>query len=190
MGTKIKVLMVSAIIITFYPLSIDNYASAGFYDWMVSKETITSSINFPIIRETAGSFDKFFAWNNAGNQPVMPSILSSSNNDLALEQQEAVKVIRTYTVRATAYSSTPDQTDDTPFITAKGTLVRDGLVAANFLPFGTKIRIPNLYGEKIFVVEDRMNARYWYNIDIWFPERSLAKAFGSQRVTIEIVEES
>ncbi|HNY97834.1 MAG TPA: hypothetical protein PKM84_01795, partial [Candidatus Pacearchaeota archaeon] len=35
-------------------------------------------------------------------------------------------------VIVTAYSSTPDQCDDTPFVTAAGNQVRDGIVAANF----------------------------------------------------------
>ncbi|MBI2036999.1 MAG: hypothetical protein HYT14_01400, partial [Candidatus Liptonbacteria bacterium] len=56
------------------------------------------------------------------------------------------------TVTITAYSSTPEETDSTPFITASGTHVRDGVVAANFLPFGTAVKIPELYGDRLFVV--------------------------------------
>ena len=93
-------------------------------------------------------------------------------------------------VDVTGYSSTPEETDSTPFITAWGTRVRDGIMAANFLPFGTLVRIPSLFGEKIFVIEDRMNKRYKYNIDVWFSERELAKVFGVKKVTIEIVEEA
>ncbi|MBI2674340.1 MAG: 3D domain-containing protein [Candidatus Yanofskybacteria bacterium] len=92
-----------------------------------------------------------------------------------------------FTVMATAYSSTPDQTDDTPFVTARNTRVRDGLAAANFLPFGTEFRIPDLYGNKVFVVEDRMHKRYWRRVDIWFPERQMAKEFGVKQIRIEIV---
>ncbi|OGN19382.1 MAG: hypothetical protein A3F25_01565 [Candidatus Yanofskybacteria bacterium RIFCSPHIGHO2_12_FULL_45_19b] len=92
-----------------------------------------------------------------------------------------------YTVPASAYSSTPDQTDDTPFITAMGTHVRDGVIAANFLPLGTVIKIPELYGDKTFVVEDRMNKRYQYKIDLWFATRQAAKEFGVKQVKIEIV---
>lgn len=94
---------------------------------------------------------------------------------------------RAYVVAITGYSSTPDQTDHTPFITAAGTHVRDGVIAANFLPFGTVIKIPELFGDKTFIVEDRMASRYWFNIDIWFPERELAKEFGIKKVKIEIV---
>jgi len=96
--------------------------------------------------------------------------------------------IKELVVSITAYSSTPDQTDSSPFITARGTYVRDGIVAANFLPFGTKIKIPELFGDKIFVVEDRMNSRYWHKVDIWFPERHDALEFGIKTAKIQIIE--
>ncbi|MBI2063781.1 MAG: 3D domain-containing protein [Candidatus Yanofskybacteria bacterium] len=97
-------------------------------------------------------------------------------------------VVNELVVAATAYSSTPDQTDDTPFITAWNTTVRDGIIATNFLPFGTKIMIPEIYGNKIFVVEDRMNRRYWHTVDIWFPDRASALEFGFKKVKIQILE--
>ncbi len=99
------------------------------------------------------------------------------------------KVVQTLKMVATAYSSTPGETDSTPFITAAGTTVRDGIVANNLFPMGTKIRIPELYGDKIFVVEDRMNKKKgYYHIDIWFPSRSEAKDFGAKLLFVEILE--
>ena len=92
-------------------------------------------------------------------------------------------------VPMTAYSSTPDQTDSTPFTTASGTHVHWGTVAANFLPFGTKIKIPSMYGDQIFIVEDRMNKRYWHKVDIWMPGRQEALQFGVRTLEIEILEE-
>jgi len=88
----------------------------------------------------------------------------------------------------TAYSSTVDQTDDTPFITASNTRTRDGVVAANFLPFGTKVKIPGIFGDKVFTVEDRMAKKHDGKIDIWFPERYLAKNFGVQEADVLILE--
>ncbi len=88
-------------------------------------------------------------------------------------------------VLVTAYSSTVDQTDSTPFITASGTHVHDGTIAANFLKFGTKVKFPSLYGDKIFTVEDRMKSDY--KVDIWFPTRQEAKNFGVKRVEMEIL---
>lgn len=90
-------------------------------------------------------------------------------------------------MRITAYNSIPNQTDDTPFTTAMGTEVRDGVIAANFLPFGTRIMIPSLFGNKIFTVEDRMNIRYRHSIDIWMPDISHALDFGVRYAAIQIV---
>ena len=87
----------------------------------------------------------------------------------------------------TAYSSTPDQTDDTPFITAMGSRVRDGIVAANFLPFGTRIMIPDFFGDKVFVVEDRMHRRFSDRVDIWFADRASARHFGIRTAEIVIL---
>ncbi|KKU09024.1 MAG: 3D domain-containing protein [Candidatus Uhrbacteria bacterium GW2011_GWE2_45_35] len=94
--------------------------------------------------------------------------------------------IRTLTVPITAYSSEVGQTDSTPFITASGTTVRRGVIAANFLPIGTTVRIPELYGKEIFIVEDRMNARYDKRVDIWMEETADAKNFGIHWTTIEV----
>lgn len=89
----------------------------------------------------------------------------------------------------TAYSSTPDQTDDTPFITASGKVVEDGIVASNFLAFGTKLRLPELFGDKIFIVEDRMHQRFSSDrLDIWFPDRETAQEFGIKTTVMEISE--
>lgn len=99
------------------------------------------------------------------------------------------KVTKKIKMVVTAYSSTPEQTDSTPFITASGKNVADGIVANNMLPFGTKIRIPEVYGDKIFVVEDRMHQRKGkYHLDIWFPEYSQAKNFGAKIIYIEVLE--
>lgn len=89
-------------------------------------------------------------------------------------------------VFVTAYSSDPNETDETPFITALGTWVRDGIVAANFLPFGTKIKIPDVFGDKIFIVEDRMHKRKNNFIDIWMSSKEKALNFGIVKTKIQI----
>jgi 3D (Asp-Asp-Asp) domain-containing protein len=92
-------------------------------------------------------------------------------------------------VIVTGYSSTPDQTDDTPFITASGEEVRDGIIASNFLPFGTKVRFPSLFGSKVFVVEDRMHKRFSDDhVDIWFSNRTTATNFGVKDTNMEILD--
>lgn len=110
------------------------------------------------------------------NQPPVATIV----------KYEVVKKVK---MIITAYSSTPSQTDSTPFITASGKEVADGIIANNLLPFGTKVRIPQLYGDKVFVVEDRMHSRKGkYHADIWMPEYSQAKNFGAKITEIEILE--
>jgi 3D (Asp-Asp-Asp) domain-containing protein len=96
--------------------------------------------------------------------------------------------IRSYKITITAYSSTEDQTDSTPFITAAGTYVRWGVIAANFLDFGTKIQIPELFGDQIFIVEDRLHERFNDRIDIWMPSTYQAKRFGVKKATIIILD--
>jgi len=97
-------------------------------------------------------------------------------------------VARELQVVITGYSSSPWETDDTPFITASGKWVKKGIVANNLLSFGTKIRIPELYGEQIFIVEDRMNYNKGnYHIDIWFPSYWEAKNFGAKTTYIEVL---
>ena len=78
-------------------------------------------------------------------------------------------VAATKTVWVTAYTSDPDETSNHPLITASGGMVSDGVVAANFLPFGTRIEIPSLFGNKIFTVEDRTNSKFAGRVDIWMP---------------------
>ena len=91
-------------------------------------------------------------------------------------------------VVVTAYSSTANQTDATPFTTANGTQVADGIIAANFLPFHARVRFPQIYGDKVFVVEDRMHPRFSGRVDIWMTSRAAAKKFGVKRnVLIEVL---
>jgi len=92
--------------------------------------------------------------------------------------------IRWFTV--TGYSSTKDQTDDTPFITANGSNVLWGGVAANSLPFYSKVRFKGMFDGKIFTVLDRTHERFGDRIDIWFPTRKEAKSFGKKYLEVEI----
>lgn len=89
----------------------------------------------------------------------------------------------------TAYSSDPEHTDDTPHETASGTRTRWGIIANNGLPFGTVVRFPEVFGQQLFVVEDRMARRYDYrHADVWWPTHQGAHDFAVRRDTpMEIV---
>lgn len=97
-------------------------------------------------------------------------------------------IIRKVKVITTAYSSTVYQTDDTPFITASNKKVREGIVANNLLAFGTNVRFPELFGDRVFQVEDRMSSQKGnYHFDIWFPDTEDARAFGAKMTIMEIL---
>lgn len=90
-------------------------------------------------------------------------------------------------VMATAYNSLEGQTDSTPWTTASGTRCREGVIASNFLPIGTKVMIEGFKGT-IFTVEDRMNKRYTKRIDIWFRHYNDARQFGIKKIKYHILE--
>ncbi|NQU77818.1 3D domain-containing protein [Candidatus Falkowbacteria bacterium] len=92
-------------------------------------------------------------------------------------------------ITVTAYNSEVGQTDGSPFTTANGSIVHDGVIAANFLRHGTKVRFPEYFGDKIFEVKDRMNRRYYYRADIWMEDKPVAKQFGRRTLKIEILNE-
>jgi len=123
-------------------------------------------------------------------ETAISQLLTMQGNSLiANSLLPSPQVVKTIKMVTTAYSSTPEQTDNDPFITAAGTWVRDGIIANNLLPFGTKVRLPELYGDKIFIVEDRMNKKKgYYHIDIWFPSYNEAKNFGAKTTYVEILE--
>jgi 3D (Asp-Asp-Asp) domain-containing protein len=111
------------------------------------------------------------------------SFISNDEKENSLNTTKRVKML------ITAYSSSLDETDDDPHITASGKKVKWGIVANNFLPFGTKIKIPSLFGNEVFVVEDRMaNHKKIDQIDIWFPSQEEAMRFGVRSAYIEILE--
>lgn len=163
--------------------------NAAIFDWILgdkAQDYQSKLIAFAGVGKDSGIslFDKD---NDQTNIQLIQSgaIIAVSNPSSSSKAKKTENKI--YFVPATAYSSTIDQTDQTPFITAMGTHVRNGVIAANFLPLGTVVKIPELFGNRTFVVEDRMHSRYFYQIDIWFPSRGEAKEFGIQKVKLEIV---
>jgi 3D (Asp-Asp-Asp) domain-containing protein len=121
-------------------------------------------------------------------------IAAASENVFAgrLPENQNLEVISTTKRIVSAYNSEVAQCDDSPCITANGfNVCEHGIedtVAANFLKLGTKIRIPEAFGDKVFVVRDRMNKRYSNRIDIWMVKKEDAKLFGVQALKIEILE--
>jgi len=155
-------------------------------------ETLKIIILFALFGALSQLYSKMGQNMNILNLDTMPKFVfvqSNSLSSLSNPTNPPPRVVRELPVIITAYSSTVSQTDDTPFITASGSYVRDGIVANNLLPFGTKIRIPEVYGDKIFVVEDRMNRKKgYYHVDVWFSDYWQAKSFGAKNLIIEVLE--
>ncbi len=123
------------------------------------------------------------------NTPSTTFASAVSDNPVQIDNVAPLRPVLTYKVDMTVYNSEVGQTDADPFTAADGTTTYDGMIAVNFLPFGTKVRIPELFGDKVFTVHDRMNRRYWYRVDVWMKDKSAAKKFGLHKnVKIEIVE--
>lgn len=110
-------------------------------------------------------------------------------NSLPQNNDREVEFKRKYVI--TAYNSEVAQCDSTPCITANGFNVCEhdieDTVATNMFKFGTKIRIPELFGDRVFIVRDRMNSRYTHRIDVWMKKISHAKMLGLQYAEVEVL---
>ena len=133
------------------------------------------------------------------NSPIIEDESINNTNILnifpeqhTLPNNKDIEVINSGYYTMTAYNSEAAQTDDSPCITANGfNLCEHNIedsIAANFLKFGTKVKIPEIYGNKIFVVRDRMNKRYQQRVDIWLKDKNEAIHFGVKIAKLEILE--
>ena len=124
-----------------------------------------------------------------------PEVMSWEKSGLKrkyLPENEEREVAYMTKIVFTAYNSEVGQCDSTPCITANGFDVckhdKEDTIAMNGIKFGTKIRIPELFGDRVFVVRDRMNARYGSNrADIWMKDKKDAKQFGVQVARVEVL---
>lgn len=98
----------------------------------------------------------------------------------------------------TAYTSRPEETDDTPFLTATMTQTRPGVVAVSrdllqgALPYTTRVLVFPAGGDgcdawnsgadkllpTVFVVEDTMHRRKTNQVDVWMPSLDAALTWG------------
>jgi len=120
------------------------------------------------------------------------TVVKNNETVLLIEPVKEPRVLKTYKLTITAYTSEKAQTDSTPCITANGYDLceanEENVIAANFLPMGTKVRIPEHFGDRVFTVQDRMNARYKYRADVWMKELADARKWGAKYTVIEVIE--
>lgn len=135
----------------------------------------------------ASSSDEIASSSNSMASSSEP--VASSTKPIASSSKEIV--VKTSTHTMTAYNSEVGQTDDSPCITANGfNVCKHGIedtVAANFLPMGTKIKIPELFGDRVFIVRDRMNKKHPNRVDVWMKDRPAAMKFGVKVAKIQIL---
>lgn len=118
---------------------------------------------------------------------ISKPVIEGPAEDKIAEKYSKREVITT----VTAYNPVPEQTDSTPCITASGKNVCDqkmNVIAANWLPFGTKVQIPDYFGERVFEVQDRMNARYSDRVDVLMYDLAEAKEFGKRRLRVVVLD--
>lgn len=159
----------------------------GFFIGKVSKYLISGALLLTFVVPTVVK-----AVTTTSLTPVDSSVATNASSIIAATGMTGAKnlflpVINANLVWVTAYASVPGETDADPFITASGNYVHDGIIAANWLPFGTKVRIPALFGDKVFTVEDRMNQIFNQRADIWMPSVGAAIHFGIQHVAIVVI---
>ena len=90
----------------------------------------------------------------------------------------------------TMYTSRPEETDETPCISADGTNICEvdyNVCATNAFPIGTRLYVDKL-GECI--VKDRMNKRYGKNSIDWYVKDDLVRAlkFGRQKLLVTVLD--
>ncbi len=124
------------------------------------------------------------------NSPVTTDQMTDINS---LPVSPDLSIARTDYYEVTAYTSDVNQCDGDPCHTAMGfnlcTYGIEDTIAANFLPFGAKVRLPDLFGDRVFTVRDRMNSRFNDRIDVWLKNNEQAKHFGVKIAKVEILGE-
>lgn len=116
------------------------------------------------------------------------------NQEKSVSSQKAEPALcfppqQVFTVVVTAYSIGGSGKDGAS-LTASGIRPKEGIIAANFLPFGTRIQMPKLFGNRVFTVADRMHRRKKQWVDIWMPTSRRARIFGIKRTKLIVLSNS
>ncbi len=163
----------------------------------IGQETIIS--NDSVVKETSMdpeaaklSIAIAPATTSSSVQAATTTPMASSSVQVATTTPKVDKVVTESSRVMTAYNSEAGQTDDSPCITANGfDVCKHGVedtIAANFLPLGTKVKIPDLFGDRVFVVRDRMNKKHASRVDVWMKDRHDAINFGVKVAKIQVLE--
>ena len=111
------------------------------------------------------------------------STFTAESNKLLRYEIREIRTHKAKAVTVTWYTSTVEECDDTPFITADGTRVKHGIIAIspdllNTFSYGDSLYVD---GFGWFTVHDRMNNRWKNRVDIWTDSRNKAIRNGIQQ---------
>lgn len=112
-------------------------------------------------------------------------LLSRSEATVTYVRAAEPEPVEVFIAEVTAYTSSEEETDDTPLLTASGELVGPGTIACpSRFAFGTLVRIE----KRLYTCRDRMNARYrsTNHFDIWVETKQEAYAWGRRKVQVSI----
>jgi 3D (Asp-Asp-Asp) domain-containing protein len=187
----VKITVALAIILNFTPIMQAGLVSAHGISSFNFNSLALAAISNPNYSDDSEDSDIIIqnsVFLQATGSPVKTETVASNPVKKVAAVAKKLNFVAKGKVLVTAYSSTIDQTDASPFTTANGSTVHVGTIACNFLPFGTKVRFPEKFGDQIFVVEDRMNKRHNDKMDIWMESRAEALQFGVRTLAYEIVQ--
>ena len=92
-----------------------------------------------------------------------------------------------FIAEVTQYTSSVEETDDTPNLTASGETTGPGTIACpSRFKFGTIIQIE----KRFYICNDRMNKRYRNSdhFDVWTEKREDAIKFGRRKLLVFVIE--
>lgn len=115
-------------------------------------------------------------------------IIGNLKSTITYVRAEEVELPRleTFPAEVTAYTSSVDETDDTPFLTASGETTGPGTIACpSRFKFGTLIQIE----KQIFKCNDRMHKRFrdTNHFDIWVESKDEARQWGRKTVEVSVI---
>ena len=145
---------------------------------------------------TSKAVDHIMGFNNDSGDTEINVVTEPENKPATPVKETKIEVKKTIWVTATAYSSTPWQTDNTPCITSTGYDVcnkTENIIAVSrdlvrSLGYHRQVKLPSLYGSEVFLIEDTMNARFVNRIDVHHDSTEDAREFGFKRnVELQVI---
>lgn len=169
------------------PLVEVSSSDRGPMRWITVSDTSSTSVDTADRAPSAPASGLTQGWSGGPSSPSI-HVPAPVVKRILFPQDIPYMVTDTWRVQLTAYNSTPNQTDGTPWKSASGRIMKPGDAACNGLPFGTIFRIPSLFGQYVFTIVDRMAPTKPPNcIDLWTYHVNDAKLLGAHQVTIELL---